>query len=106
MFINCFTFQNATFCLVIRRTRLGQSAFSDALKAGCIPVTVADGYVLPFSEVLDWKRYYLIISFFIIIAINHLSIHCTSVPFFYYTNILIGMIINLWGKKNLKIFSM
>ncbi|CAI9717518.1 exostosinexostosin-2-like [Octopus vulgaris] len=48
--------QNATFCLVIRRARLGQSAFSDALKAGCIPVTVADGYVLPFSEVLDWKR--------------------------------------------------
>lgn len=53
--------QNATFCLVIRRARLGQTAFSDALQAGCIPVVVADGYVLPFSEVLDWKRAALIV---------------------------------------------
>lgn len=44
------------FCLVIRAARLGQMVLSDALSAGCIPVVVADEYVLPFSEVLDWKR--------------------------------------------------
>lgn len=44
------------FCLVIRAARLGQMALSDALSAGCIPVVVADEYVLPFSEALDWKR--------------------------------------------------
>lgn len=44
------------FCLVVRAARLGQMALSDALSAGCIPVVVADEYVLPFSEVLDWKR--------------------------------------------------
>lgn len=44
------------FCLVVRAARLGQMAFSDVLSAGCIPVVVADEYVLPFSEVLDWKR--------------------------------------------------
>lgn len=44
------------FCLVVRAARLGQSVLSDALQSGCIPVVVADEYILPFSEVLDWKR--------------------------------------------------
>lgn len=48
--------QEGTFCLVIRGSRLGQTALYDAMKAGCIPVIVADGYVMPFSEVLDWNR--------------------------------------------------
>lgn len=48
--------EDATFCLVIRGARLGQPTLSDALKAGCVPVVIADGYVLPFSEVIDWKR--------------------------------------------------
>lgn len=44
------------FCLVVRAARLGQSVLSDALMSGCVPVVVADEYILPFSEVLDWKR--------------------------------------------------
>ncbi|KAK7476210.1 hypothetical protein BaRGS_00032564 [Batillaria attramentaria] len=48
--------QEATFCLVIRGARLGSPALSDALMAGCIPIVVADGYVMPFSDVLDWIR--------------------------------------------------
>ncbi|XP_045197567.2 exostosin-2-like [Mercenaria mercenaria] len=48
--------QESTFCLVLRGSRLGQTALYDAMKAGCIPVVVADSYVMPFSEVLDWKR--------------------------------------------------
>ncbi|XP_052239253.1 exostosin-2-like isoform X2 [Dreissena polymorpha] len=48
--------QEATFCLVLRGSRLGQTALYDAMKAGCIPVVIADSYVMPFSEVLDWKR--------------------------------------------------
>lgn len=44
------------FCLVVRAARLGQMTLSDCLSAGCIPIVVADEYVLPFSEVLDWKR--------------------------------------------------
>ncbi|KAK3099014.1 hypothetical protein FSP39_025286 [Pinctada imbricata] len=53
--------QDSTFCMVVRGARIGQTAFSDALMAGCIPVVVADGYVLPFSEVIDWKRAAVII---------------------------------------------
>jgi len=41
---------------VIRGSRLGQSALSDCLQAGSIPVIAADSFILPFSEVLDWKR--------------------------------------------------
>ncbi|XP_061193502.1 exostosin-2-like isoform X2 [Saccostrea echinata] len=48
--------QESKFCMVLRSARLGHTALSDALMTGCIPVIVADGYVLPFSEVLDWKR--------------------------------------------------
>jgi glucuronyl/N-acetylglucosaminyl transferase EXT2 len=51
--------QESEFCLVVRKSRLGQLALSDAMKAGCIPVIVADSYVLPFLEVIDWKRYCL-----------------------------------------------
>ena len=42
--------------MVVRGSRLGQMAFSDCLQAGSIPVIVADSFILPFSEVLDWKR--------------------------------------------------
>uniref|UniRef100_A0A5G2QNB9 Exostosin glycosyltransferase 2 n=1 Tax=Sus scrofa TaxID=9823 RepID=A0A5G2QNB9_PIG len=48
--------QEATFCVVLRGARLGQAVLSDVLRAGCVPVVIADSYVLPFSEVLDWKR--------------------------------------------------
>ncbi|XP_066966241.1 exostosin-2 isoform X1 [Macrobrachium rosenbergii] len=46
----------AKFCLVIRGGRLGQSVLYDAMRAGCIPIIVADSYVLPFSEVIDWQE--------------------------------------------------
>ncbi|KAK0045554.1 exostosin-2 [Biomphalaria pfeifferi] len=48
--------QDATFCLVIRGNRLGQPTLMDVMMAGCIPVIVADGYLMPFHEVLDWTR--------------------------------------------------
>ncbi|XP_071791199.1 exostosin-2-like [Asterias amurensis] len=51
-----YILQEATFCVVLRRARLGQAALSDALQAGCIPVVMIDTYVMPFSEVLDWQR--------------------------------------------------
>ncbi|KAB7508164.1 Exostosin-2 [Armadillidium nasatum] len=44
------------FCVVIRGGRLGQTALYDAMRAGCVPIIVADGYILPFSEIIDWKE--------------------------------------------------
>ena len=46
-------------------SRLGQMALSDCLQASSIPVVVADSFILPFSEVLDWKR--LVIAVMMII---------------------------------------
>ncbi|XP_053490077.1 exostosin-2 [Ictalurus furcatus] len=48
--------QESSFCVVLRGARLGQATLSDVLQAGCVPVVMADSYILPFSEVLDWKR--------------------------------------------------
>ena len=56
--MNCsdVSLQESSFCVVLRGARLGQAALSDVLQAGCVPVILADSYILPFSEVLDWKR--------------------------------------------------
>ncbi|KAG0712140.1 Exostosin-2 [Chionoecetes opilio] len=48
--------RDAKFCLVLRGGRLGQSVLHDAMRAGCVPVVVADTYTLPFSEVIDWRE--------------------------------------------------
>lgn len=56
-FFLLLSLQEATFCVVLRGARLGQAVLSDILRAGCVPVVIADSYILPFSEVLDWKRW-------------------------------------------------
>lgn len=47
---------------MLRGNRLIQSNFLDALKFGCIPVILSREYILPFMEVLDWKRAALIFN--------------------------------------------
>ncbi|KAK4313111.1 hypothetical protein Pmani_015536 [Petrolisthes manimaculis] len=47
---------DAKFCLVMRGGRLGQTALYDAMRAGCIPVVAVDQYIMPFSEVIDWRE--------------------------------------------------
>nr|CAG4651611.1 EOG090X01LY [Triops cancriformis] len=48
--------QEGDFCLVVRGARLGQTVLAEVMAAGCVPIVVADSYVLPFDDVIDWKR--------------------------------------------------
>ncbi|KAF5277438.1 hypothetical protein FQA39_LY06251 [Lamprigera yunnana] len=48
--------QKTTFCLVFRGERMSQLVLLEALAANCIPIIVMDGVVMPFSNVIDWKR--------------------------------------------------
>lgn len=47
---------DSTFCLVFRGEHMGQFILLEAMASNCIPVIVIDGAVMPFSEVIDWKR--------------------------------------------------
>lgn len=43
--------QSGVFCLVHRAARLAQQVLLEAMAAGCIPVVVADGLIMPFQQV-------------------------------------------------------
>ncbi|XP_055842847.1 exostosin-2 [Episyrphus balteatus] len=44
-----------TFCLIARSVRLGQSDLLEIMAHNCIPVIMADNYILPFKDVIDWE---------------------------------------------------
>ncbi|XP_028144510.1 exostosin-2 [Diabrotica virgifera virgifera] len=59
--------KESIFCLVFRGERMGQLVLLEAMAANCIPVIVADGHVMPFRNIIDWKR------FSVFIMESHLS---------------------------------
>lgn len=56
MYVYPEVLKQATFCLIFRGERIGQYSLLEAMAANCIPVVVIDGLVMPFSNIIDWKR--------------------------------------------------
>ncbi|ETO13240.1 hypothetical protein RFI_24130 [Reticulomyxa filosa] len=50
------------FCLVIAGDMVWSYRLMDVMSAGCIPVIVANGWTLPFENLIDWKNYVLFID--------------------------------------------
>ena len=50
---------SSTFCLIFNQNRsvMKEMTLFDTLKFNCIPVIIADEWILPFSEFLDWTLF-------------------------------------------------
>ncbi|XP_056637726.1 exostosin-2 [Diorhabda carinulata] len=49
--------KGSVFCVIFRGERMGQFILLEAMAANCIPVIIADGHVMPFRDIIDWKRF-------------------------------------------------
>lgn len=48
--------QKSQFCVVFRGNRLAQPVLLEAIASGCVPIVLSDTLIMPFQEVIDWKR--------------------------------------------------
>uniref|UniRef100_A0A8R1DM18 Exostosin domain-containing protein n=1 Tax=Caenorhabditis japonica TaxID=281687 RepID=A0A8R1DM18_CAEJA len=48
-------FRSSTFCFIVPSTNYLRS-FSHALRAGCVPILLSSHQILPFEDLIDWRR--------------------------------------------------
>lgn len=52
---------SSKFCLHVKGFEVNTARIADAIFYGCIPVIISDYYDLPFADVLNWKRFSLVV---------------------------------------------
>ncbi|KAG5228065.1 glycosyltransferase [Salix suchowensis] len=55
-------FKRSKFCLHVKGYEVNTARVSDAIHYGCIPVIISNYYDLPFSNVLDWSKFSVVIN--------------------------------------------
>lgn len=53
---------SSKFCLHVKGYEVNTARASDALYHGCIPVIIANHYDLPFTDILNWKSFSVVVA--------------------------------------------
>lgn len=53
---------NSKFCLHVKGFEVNTARAGDALYHGCVPVIIANHYDLPFTDILDWKSFSIVVA--------------------------------------------
>lgn len=50
------------FCLHVKGFEVNTARIADSLYYGCVPVSIANYYDLPFGDTLNWKRFSIVVA--------------------------------------------
>ncbi|ERM93610.1 hypothetical protein AMTRI_Chr03g149380 [Amborella trichopoda] len=53
---------HSKFCLHVKGFEVNTARIADALFYGCVPIVIANHYDLPFTDILDWKKFSLVVA--------------------------------------------